>query len=166
MDAKKAFKTGKYINQYAAMDANNFALEGAGLNYTLWCYCHNVPAPSYNTHLIIRTPMNGVIFGMARIWPSGAKKTNPPNHQIPSTRKESSTSNINPGTPTPATNPSTMKYGTATNPSRLTWLSHSHIKPALKTGREPWRLSSVLPPSSQPERPLRMPLISQLVPLK
>jgi len=42
MDNKKAFKDGKYVHQYAAMDANNFALEGAGLNYTLWCYCSNV----------------------------------------------------------------------------------------------------------------------------
>lgn len=42
MDNKKAYKDGKYGNQYAAMDANNFALEGAGLSYTLWCYCSNV----------------------------------------------------------------------------------------------------------------------------
>jgi hypothetical protein len=42
MDNKKAYKDGKYISQYAAMDANNFGLEGAGLNYTLWCYCSNV----------------------------------------------------------------------------------------------------------------------------
>lgn len=51
MDNKKAFKDGKYVNQYAAMDANNFALEGAGLNYTLWCYCSNVPLlmPSLTT---------------------------------------------------------------------------------------------------------------------
>ena len=120
MDSKKAFNTGKYINQYAAMDANNFALEGAGLNYTLWCYCHDVPAPSHNTHLIIRTPMDGVISGMARIWLSGAKTTNPPDHQIPSTRKESSTSNINLVTPTLATNPSMTKHGTAMNQSRRT----------------------------------------------
>lgn len=42
MDNKKAYKDGMYGNQYAAMDANNYALEGAGLNYTLWCYCSNV----------------------------------------------------------------------------------------------------------------------------
>jgi hypothetical protein len=42
MDNKKAYKDGKYISQYAAMDANNFALEGAGLNYTLWSYCSTV----------------------------------------------------------------------------------------------------------------------------
>jgi hypothetical protein len=43
MDGKKAYTDGKYGNQYAAMDANNYALENAGLNYTLWCYCSNVP---------------------------------------------------------------------------------------------------------------------------
>jgi hypothetical protein len=42
MDNKKAFNDGKYASQYAAMDANNFALEGAGVNYTLWCYCSKV----------------------------------------------------------------------------------------------------------------------------
>jgi hypothetical protein len=42
MDGKEAYKDGKYISQYAAMDANNFALENAGLNYTLWCYCSSV----------------------------------------------------------------------------------------------------------------------------
>jgi hypothetical protein len=42
MNGKKAYKDGNYGDQYAAMDANNFALEGAGLNYTLWCYCSNV----------------------------------------------------------------------------------------------------------------------------
>jgi hypothetical protein len=45
MDGKRAYTVGKYGNQYAAMDANNFALENAGMNYTLWCYCSNVPAP-------------------------------------------------------------------------------------------------------------------------
>lgn len=43
MDGKRAYKDGKYGNQYAAMDANNYALENAGLSYTLWCYCSNVP---------------------------------------------------------------------------------------------------------------------------
>jgi hypothetical protein len=42
MDNKKAYSEGKFISQYAAMDANNFGLEGAGLNYTLWCYCSTV----------------------------------------------------------------------------------------------------------------------------
>jgi hypothetical protein len=42
MEDKKAYKNGKYDHQYAAMDANNYALEGAGLSYTLWCYCSNV----------------------------------------------------------------------------------------------------------------------------
>ena len=42
MDNKKAYADGNFENQYAAMDANNFALEGADLNYTIWCYCSNV----------------------------------------------------------------------------------------------------------------------------
>jgi len=42
MDKKKAYKDGDYRNQYAAMDANNYALEGADANYTLWCYCRDV----------------------------------------------------------------------------------------------------------------------------
>ena len=44
MDNKKAYKDGKFDSQFAAMDANNFALEGAGVSYTLWCYCSNVIA--------------------------------------------------------------------------------------------------------------------------
>ena len=42
MHEKIAFRDRKYVHQYAAMDANNYALEGAGLSYTLWCYCSNV----------------------------------------------------------------------------------------------------------------------------
>ena len=42
MDGKQAYKNGDYTKQYAAMDANNYALENAGLNYTLWCYCSDV----------------------------------------------------------------------------------------------------------------------------
>jgi len=46
MDNKKAYTSGKFNHQYAAMDANNYALEGAGMNYTLWCYCSRVLTPS------------------------------------------------------------------------------------------------------------------------
>lgn len=42
MDNKKAYTDGKYTGQYAAMDANNYALEGAGLSFTLWNYCPDV----------------------------------------------------------------------------------------------------------------------------
>jgi hypothetical protein len=42
MDGKKAYMDGYFAHQYASMDANNFALEGAGMNYTLWCYCSRV----------------------------------------------------------------------------------------------------------------------------
>jgi hypothetical protein len=42
MDNKKAHQDGKYIQQYTAMDANNYALEGAGLSFTLWNYCPHV----------------------------------------------------------------------------------------------------------------------------
>jgi len=44
MDNKRAYKDGNYHGQYAAMDANNYALEGAGLSYTLWTYCPDVLA--------------------------------------------------------------------------------------------------------------------------
>jgi hypothetical protein len=46
MDGKRAYSDGIYSGQYAAMDANNFALEGAGLSYTLWNYCPEVRIPS------------------------------------------------------------------------------------------------------------------------
>ena len=42
MDNKKAYRDGKFTGQYAAMDANNYALEGAGISYTLWNYCPDV----------------------------------------------------------------------------------------------------------------------------
>ncbi|KAL2151378.1 hypothetical protein VTH82DRAFT_6476 [Thermothelomyces myriococcoides] len=39
MDDKHAYKTGDYSSQSAAMDANHFGVEGAGLEgYTLWLY--------------------------------------------------------------------------------------------------------------------------------
>ncbi|KAI1332491.1 glycoside hydrolase family 5 protein [Xylariaceae sp. FL0255] len=39
MDDKHAYKTGDYSSQSAAMDANHFAVEGAGMDgYTLWVY--------------------------------------------------------------------------------------------------------------------------------
>jgi hypothetical protein len=65
MDNKKAYRDGKYTGQYAAMDANNYALEGAGLSFTLWNYCPDV------TPIVDlaegRMTMNGVISGMAKI---------------------------------------------------------------------------------------------------
>jgi len=42
MGNKIAFENGDYSDQYFAMDANHYALEGAGLNYTLWNYCPDV----------------------------------------------------------------------------------------------------------------------------
>lgn len=42
MDNKKAYQDRKYKGQYAAMDANNYALEGAMLSFTLWNYCPDV----------------------------------------------------------------------------------------------------------------------------
>ncbi|KAF2962692.1 hypothetical protein GQX73_g10883 [Xylaria multiplex] len=42
MDDKHAYKTGDYSSQSAAMDANHFAVEGAGMEgYTLWVYAVN-----------------------------------------------------------------------------------------------------------------------------
>jgi len=42
MGDKKAFYNGDYYDQYFAMDANHYALEGASLNFTLWNYCPDV----------------------------------------------------------------------------------------------------------------------------
>ena len=42
MDNKRAYTDGTYTSQYSAMDANNYALEAAGLSYTLWNYCADV----------------------------------------------------------------------------------------------------------------------------
>jgi hypothetical protein len=53
MDGKQAYKNGDYAKQYAAMNANNYALENAGLNYTLWCYCSNVIDISEHGSLIL-----------------------------------------------------------------------------------------------------------------
>ena len=42
MDDRKAYETGDFVSQICALDANHFALEGAGLAYTLWVYtAHN-----------------------------------------------------------------------------------------------------------------------------
>ena len=38
MDDKQAYKTGDFISQIRAMDANHYALEGAQAGYTLWAY--------------------------------------------------------------------------------------------------------------------------------
>jgi hypothetical protein len=42
MDDKYAYRTGDYISQIRALDANHFALEGSGVGYTLWTYCPDV----------------------------------------------------------------------------------------------------------------------------
>lgn len=39
MDDKRAYFDGKYLSQTASLDALGYALEGAGLNHTYWCYC-------------------------------------------------------------------------------------------------------------------------------
>ncbi|KAA8909786.1 glycoside hydrolase superfamily [Sphaerosporella brunnea] len=41
MDDKYAYKTGDFISQIRAMDANHFALEGAQAGFTLWVYTAN-----------------------------------------------------------------------------------------------------------------------------
>lgn len=38
MDEKKGFLTGRYYAQTAALDAIGYALEGANINHTYWCY--------------------------------------------------------------------------------------------------------------------------------
>jgi hypothetical protein len=70
MDNKKAYRDGKYTEQYTAMDANHYALEGAGLSYTLWNYCPDVM--SFESLTDIRTIMNGVTFGIAKTSAYGA----------------------------------------------------------------------------------------------
>ena len=85
MGGKKAYVDGKYIDQYAAMDANNFALENAGLNYTLWCYCSSVE--SLISVINNRTLINGEISGMAKICRFGAKMTRRRTLQIHSKTK-------------------------------------------------------------------------------
>ncbi len=43
MDDKYAYKTGDYMSQTLAMDANHFALEGSGANgFALWTYTGEV----------------------------------------------------------------------------------------------------------------------------
>ena len=73
MDNKRAYKDGKYHGQYAAMDANHYALEGAGLSYTLWTYCPDVFISAWESNA--RTITFGAIFGTARISASGASLT-------------------------------------------------------------------------------------------
>jgi hypothetical protein len=41
MDDKDAYKSGDFISQIRAMDANHFALEGAQAGFTLWVYTAN-----------------------------------------------------------------------------------------------------------------------------
>ena len=69
MDNKKAYRDGNYTEQYTAMDANHYALERAGLSYTLWNYCPDVS--SFEGLTDIRTIMNGVTFGIAKISACG-----------------------------------------------------------------------------------------------
>lgn len=48
MDDKNAYKTGDYSSQSAAMDANHYGVEGAGLEgYTLWLYMCKVRVSSW-----------------------------------------------------------------------------------------------------------------------
>ena len=42
MDQKLAYRTGNFSSQYRAMDAINFALEGAAISFTIWNYSPNV----------------------------------------------------------------------------------------------------------------------------
>ena len=73
MDNKRAHRDGNYLHQYLAMDANNYALEQAGLSYTLWNYCPDVsPAPAEDNFRII---IFGGTFGMGRILVFGVKQT-------------------------------------------------------------------------------------------
>jgi hypothetical protein len=74
MDDKKAFRDGRYFGQYAAMDANNSALEGAHLSYTLWNYCPDVCTHPRH-HSNERTIIHGVIFGTERISAYGVART-------------------------------------------------------------------------------------------
>lgn len=64
MDNKNAYTDGKFTGQYSAMDANNYALEGAGLSYTLWNYCADVFPLLVS--LMSRIIIHGVIYGMER----------------------------------------------------------------------------------------------------
>lgn len=38
LDSKKAYTNGDYSSQIGALDANFYALEGAGVHYTMWHY--------------------------------------------------------------------------------------------------------------------------------
>lgn len=40
MDGKKAYKDGDFALQTSALDAIGYALEGADISHTWWCYCH------------------------------------------------------------------------------------------------------------------------------
>jgi hypothetical protein len=64
MDNKQAYRDGRYTGQYSAMDANNYALEGAGLSFTLWNYCPDVPLVEIFAK--DRIIMSGAIFGMVK----------------------------------------------------------------------------------------------------
>lgn len=81
MDDKYAYKTGDYISQIRAMDANHFALEGSGANgFTLWVYVATVRyINSLLRYLanISRTTTNGATFGTEKISLSIPSMTNP-----------------------------------------------------------------------------------------
>lgn len=77
MDDKNAYKTGDYSSQSAAMDANHYGVEGAGLEgYTLWLYMTKVCIMIWLTFANLkltddcRTTMNWEINGMEKICPS------------------------------------------------------------------------------------------------
>jgi len=65
MEDKKTLHDGSYFDQYLAMDANHYALEGAGLNFTLWNYCPDVISPNFY-RLTSRMIMFGEIIGMEK----------------------------------------------------------------------------------------------------
>lgn len=78
MDDKNAYKTGDYSSQSAAMDANHFAVEGAGMDgYTLWVYVGMVRVPSPYDVLVCTMSLMSLsrmitkeeTSGMARICP-------------------------------------------------------------------------------------------------
>ena len=136
MDNKKAYKDGKYGDQYAAMDANNFALEGAGLNYTLWCYCSNVctqyVSPDY------RTRINGVTFGTAKTFLFGVKTMSLLTHQTHSTKKKSTGEIGVLKIPIPHVGRFTT-LDMAMNLFPRIWRSRSPTKRVLKMDQEQWK---------------------------
>lgn len=56
MDDRYAYRTGNFISQIRALDANHYALEGASVGYSLWTYTTTV-SPDFSRSLItLRLP--------------------------------------------------------------------------------------------------------------